>query len=131
MSTAGPRRDVAVQGTIDRFTFRNPDTGWAVVRLVEESSGRAVTAVGPLAQLKEGQRLRVTGTETQHPRFGLQVQVETFEALAPSSEEGIEAYLAAGLARGVGPATAKKIVRAFGTDTLRGIEEEPHRLRRI
>jgi exodeoxyribonuclease V alpha subunit len=134
MSTAGragPERDVTVLGTIERFTFRNPDTGWAVVRLVEEASGRPVTAVGPMAQLKEGQRLAVSGKESEHPRFGVQVKVDSFEALAPSTAEGIEAYLAAGLVRGIGPGTAKKIVGAFGTDALRVIEEEPHRLRRI
>ncbi len=131
MSTAGPEREVALQGTIERFTFRNPDTGWAVLRLLDEATGRPVTAVGPMAQLKEGQRLRMNGTESDHPRFGVQVKVESFEALAPSTEEGIEAYLASGLVRGVGPATARKIVRTFGTDTLRVIEDEPHRLRRI
>jgi exodeoxyribonuclease V alpha subunit len=102
-----PEPDVTLQGTIERFTFRNPDTGWAVVQLREEGSGRPLTVVGPLAQLSESQRLRVTGKPSNHPRFGPQVQVETFEAIAPSTVEGIEAYLASGLVKGIGPATAK------------------------
>lgn len=131
MNTPGPVRRVTVLGTIERFTFRNPDTGWAVVRLTEEESGKAVTAVGPLAQLKEGQRLRIAGQEQTHPRFGAQIDVETFEAIAPCTTAGIEAYLASGLVKGIGPATAKKIVAAFGARTLDVIENEPAALRRV
>lgn len=124
-------RSVTFRATIERFTFRNPDTGWAVVRVVEEGTARQLTAVGPMAQLKEGQRLEISGTEEQHPRFGVQIKVASFAALAPSTNEGIEAYLASGLVRGVGPATARKIVEAFGLDTLRVIEHEPERLRAV
>lgn len=131
MTKAGPERDVSLLGTIERFTFRNPDTGWAVVRLRVEGADELATVVGPMAQLKEGQRLKVIGKEVAHPQFGLQVKVETFEAVAPSNAEGIAAYLASGLVRGIGPATAEKIVRAFGADTLRIVEDEPEQLRRI
>src|SRR5262245_62827880 len=129
--TAPTERDVTVLGTIERFTFRNPDTGWAVVRLLDEAAGRPITAVGSMAQLTEGQRLKITGKEANHPRFGVQVKVETFEPIAPTTAEGIEAYLASGLVKGVGPATAKKIVQALGNDALRIIEEEPERVRKI
>lgn len=131
MTGSSPERPVELLGTIERFTFRNPDTGWAVVKLLDESTGASIVVVGPMAQLVEGQRLRLHGKETTHARFGPQVQVETFEPLAPCSTEGIEAYLASGLVKGIGPATAKKIVAAFGADTLRVIEEEPERLRAI
>ncbi|MBP8301087.1 MAG: ATP-dependent RecD-like DNA helicase, partial [Planctomycetes bacterium] len=94
MSAATPERDVSLQGTIERFTFRNPDTGWAVVRLLDEATGKPVTVVGPIAQLTEQQRLKISGKESSHPRFGVQVKVETFEPIAPSTVEGIEAYLA-------------------------------------
>ncbi len=119
------------EGTIERFTFRNPDSGFAVVRLSECSSGRPVTAVGPLAQLTEGQTVRVSGPEIEHPRFGRQIQVETFEAVAPSTVEGIEAYLSSGLVKGIGPATAQKITAVFGERTLEVIEDDPDQLRRV
>ncbi|MBX3465167.1 MAG: ATP-dependent RecD-like DNA helicase [Planctomycetes bacterium] len=131
MSRPNPERDVERVGTIERFTFRNPDTGWAVVKLCSESDGGTFVAVGEMAQLAEGQRLRVFGKETSHPRFGLQVHVSAFEPLAPSTTEGIEAYLASGLVKGIGPATAKNIVAAFGADTLRVIEHEPDRLEQV
>jgi exodeoxyribonuclease V alpha subunit len=131
MSATTPERDVSLQGTIERFTFRNPDTGWAVVRLLDEATGRPVTVVGPMAQLTEQQRLKISGKESNHPRFGVQVKVETFEPIAPSTVEGIEAYLASGLVRGIGPATAKKIVKVFGAETLRLIEDDPEKLRQV
>lgn len=131
MTDPSPERAVSLLGTIERFTFRNPDTGWAVVKVVDEATGAPITAVGPMAQLAEGQRLRLQGKQTVHPRFGTQVKVDVFEPIAPTTTEGIEAYLASGLVKGIGPATAKKIVQAFGPDTLRVIEEEPHRLRHV
>ena len=131
MSSESQSRDVDLEGTIERFTFRNPDSGWAVLKLSEESTEKMVTAVGPMAGLKEGQRLRIHGQLDTHPKFGEQVKVETFEAVAPSSAAGIEAYLASGLVKGIGPATAEKIVRKFGDDTLRVIEEDPDQLRSI
>ncbi len=124
-------RDVSLTGTIERFTFRNPDTGWAVVRLRDETSGSLVTVVGPLAQLHEQQRLTVRGKESEHPRFGTQVKVETFESIAPTSLEGIEAYLASGLVKGIGPVTARNIVARLGAETLEILEKEPHRLRGV
>ena len=131
MSSESQSRGVDLEGTIERFTFRNPDSGWAVVKLSEESTGKTLTAVGPMAELKEGQRLRLHGQLDTHPKFGEQVKVETFEAVAPSTTAGIEAYLASGLVRGIGPATAEKIVAEFGAETLRVIEDEPARLRSI
>ncbi|HLQ39330.1 MAG TPA: helix-hairpin-helix domain-containing protein, partial [Planctomycetota bacterium] len=124
-------RPVSLQGTIERFTFRNPDTGWAVIRLLEDDSGRPVTIVGALAQLSEGQRLKVTGRESEHPRFGRQIEVEVAEAVAPSTVEGIEAYLGSGLVKGIGPATAARITRVFGADTLRILEQDPAQLRKV
>ena len=93
MTKPNPGQPVALAATIERFTFRNPDTGWAVVRMVEQGTGRLVTAVGPMAELREGQNLRIEGTESEHPRFGCQVQVESFEAIAPTTVEGIEALI--------------------------------------
>ena len=131
MTTSGSETPVTVQGVIERFTFRNPDTDWAVVKLVDEASGQPLTVVGSMAQLREGQRLKINGMRSVHPRFGVQVKAEAFEAIAPNTEDGIEAYLASGLVRGIGPGTARKIVAAFGVDTLRVIEEEPARLRQV
>ncbi|MBK8100017.1 MAG: ATP-dependent RecD-like DNA helicase [Planctomycetes bacterium] len=124
------KNPLTVTGTIDRFTFRNPDTGWAVVRL-QEDGGALRTVVGSLAQLHEGQRIRVTGTESEHPKFGKQLTADTCEAVAPTTVEGVQAYLSSGLVKGIGPATAAKITAVFGARTLQVIEEDPGQLRRV
>ncbi|MFO1053466.1 MAG: ATP-dependent RecD-like DNA helicase [Planctomycetota bacterium] len=119
---------VALEGTIERFTFRNAETGFAVARFRPDDGGPPVSIVGQLAQLAEGQHLRVTGAARSHPRFGPQVEVESCESTLPQSSEGIVAYLSSSLVKGIGPATAQRIVEHFGTDALRIIEEEPERL---
>ena len=131
MPTEGQPARLRLTGTIDRFTFRNPDNGWAVARLVEDGTSRQVTIVGTLAQLTEGQRVHIEGKESEHARFGKQFEVETCEAIAPSTVDGIQAYLASGLVKGIGPATAEKITKVFGTQTLAIIEDDPDQLRRV
>ncbi len=128
-SEAEPLRTVT--GTLERFTFRNPDTGFGVARIVEEATGRTLTVVGQIAQLAEGQTVRVQGPEGEHPKFGRQVQVETCELVAPKTVDGIEAYLGSGLVKGLGPATARKITEVFGEATLDVIENHPERLREV
>lgn len=117
-----------IEGTLERFTFRNDETGFAVIRFAPDIASSPICAVGQLAQLAEGQRLRISGPKVDHPRFGIQIQVESVEAILPTSIEGIRAYLASSLVKGIGPATAEKITDRFGTDTLRVIEMEPNRL---
>jgi len=120
-----------IEGTLERFTFRNAETGFAVIRFAPDSASSPICAVGQLAQLAEGQKLRISGPTVDHPRFGAQIQVQSVEAILPSSIEGIRAYLASSLVKGIGPATAEKITDQFGTDTLRVIEMEPERLREV
>ena len=78
MPPSEPESLVVLHGVVERFTFRNPDTGWAVLRLVDETTGAATTVVGSMAQLKEGQALKVTGVRSVHPKFGAQVKAESF-----------------------------------------------------
>ena len=119
-----------IVGTLARFRFRNTDTGFAVAK-VELDGGGSVTAVGALAQLSEGQRIRVSGTETEHPRFGRQVEANLVEAVLPTSTEGVRAYLSSSLIKGIGPAMAERITDTFGAETLRVIAEEPERLAEV
>ena len=76
--------------------------------------------MGPLSQLSEGQHLKITGKRVDHPRFGMQIQVETVEASLPSNVDGIRAYLASSLVKGIGPATAEKITGINGKLIISG-----------
>lgn len=116
-----------LEGLIRRITYRNDATGYTVIQL-EESGGRSATAVGRLPEVHEGERVRLRGRWTQHPQYGPQMEIESFELLPPVSREGIERYLASGAVPGVGPETARKLVNAFGDETLDVILQHPERL---
>ena len=126
-----PRGSVEVTGTLGRFTYRNPDNGFGVARLTEEGIGATWTVVGTLAQLAEGQKVTVRGKVREHAKFGAQIEVESAQTIQPTSVEGIRAYLGSGLVKGIGPATAEKIVAHFGAETLDVIEQSPDRLAEV
>jgi len=84
--------------------------------------------VGEIFPINEGEQIKISGIWKLHPRYGLQFQAEQWEKLEPATLEGIERYLGSGLIRGVGPTFARRLVSAFGLDTLTVLSQEPHRL---
>jgi len=118
-------------GTVERITYYNEETGYTVAQFTPEGRGYAVTAVGNLLEVSPGECLRLHGQWTAHPRYGRQFQVERYDTVLPATAAGIEKYLGSGLIKGIGPVTARRIVRRFKLDTLRVIEEEPQRLREV
>lgn len=118
-------------GTVERITFYNEENGYTVAQLTPEGRDHTVTVVGNLPEIGPGECLRLHGEWTTHPRYGRQFQVERSETVLPATAAGIEKYLGSGLIKGIGPVTARRIVRRFKLDTLRIIEEEPHRLREV
>lgn len=117
----------SLQGTISRITYQHSETHYTVARLDEEG-GPGATVVGILFPLSEGEEIKVTGQWKRHPRYGLQFHVDHWEKIDPSTVEGIEKYLGSGLIKGIGPTYAKRLVAAFGTDTLRVLSDEPLRI---
>ena len=122
-----PNEITSIQGTISRITYQHPETHYTVARL-DEDSGPSTTVVGTIFPVSEGEEIKVTGAWKRHPRYGLQFQVDHWEKIDPSTIEGIEKYLGSGLIKGIGPTYAKRLVGAFGTDTLRVLSEEPLRI---
>jgi exodeoxyribonuclease V alpha subunit len=122
-----PNEAASIQGTISRITYQSPETHYTVARL-DEDGGSAITVVGTLFPVAEGEEIKVSGVWKRHPRYGLQLQVEHWEKIDPATIEGIEKYLGSGLIKGIGPSYAKRLVTAFGLDTLRVLSEEPLRI---
>jgi exodeoxyribonuclease V alpha subunit len=123
---------VTVEGAVDKIMFENADTGFVVGRLIPETGGEApVTFVGKMLSFSPGDTVRLTGRHEENPKFGRQLRVERFDLIVPSTVDGIERYLASGLVDGIGPKLAERIVRAFGAETFRVIEQEPDRLRKV
>ncbi len=118
-------------GTIERITYYNPENGYTVAQVTPEGRSYTVTVVGNLLEVSPGESLRLYGQWATHPRYGRQFQVERYTTVLPATVAGIEKYLGSGLIKGIGPVTARRIVRRFKLDTLRVIEEEPHRLREV
>jgi exodeoxyribonuclease V alpha subunit len=100
-----------------------------VVRLAD--SGRDTAAVGNFAGVQPGESLRLQGRWTVHPRFGEQLQVDSFSSVAPATLAGIERYLGSGLVKGIGRELASRLVERFGLETLQVIDSAPARLREV
>lgn len=108
-------------GTIDTIVYRNEDNGYTVIG-VYDSSSSPLMAVGKFPLISEGERVKLIGEYQTNKRYGRQFVCSGIEILKQNSSEGIARYLSSGLIRGVGPATAKKIVEKFHEQTLDIIE---------
>lgn len=118
------------EGSVEDVVFRNEANGWTVVNFKMERSGR-ISAVGILPFLSAGEHVVLDGEIIEHRDYGRQIKVNSYELLRPETKSGVEKYLGSGLIKGVGPATAKLIVRHFGVNTLDILEESPQRLQEI
>jgi exodeoxyribonuclease V alpha subunit len=120
-----------LRGTIERITFHNEENGYTVAQLTPEGQAYTITIVGNMLGINVGEAVELSGAWTAHPQYGRQFKAETVRTLLPATIAGLEKYLGSGLIKGVGPVTAKRIVRKFGLETLRVIEEEPRRLHEV
>lgn len=118
------------EATLDRIIFEAPDNDYKVLRL-RDDNGKPFTAVGDLPQLTDGQELSIKGYWTQHEKFGKQFRIKQAEMHQPTSEEGIQKYLASSLVSGIGPEIAERITDKFGEDTLEIMDEEIERLEEV
>ena len=117
----------SLQGTVARITYHNPENHYTVARL-DSDAGPGTTIVGTIFPVSEGEEIKVTGAWKRHPRYGLQFQVDQWYKVDPATLEGIEKYLGSGLIKGIGPNYAKRLVQAFGLDTLQILTEQPLRI---
>lgn len=119
-----------IEGTVVQVVFQNEENGYAVLRLADEQ-GELITVVGIIPCAAPGERLSASGVWENHPQHGEQFRAEETERLLPEEEDEIEQFLASGAVKGIGPATAEKIVQRFGRDSLYILSEEPEKLRCI
>ena len=124
------QQQVTLDGTILSTIFQNEENGYTVLRLVT-GDGEIVTVVGCIPCAAPGEDLILTGSWMVHPQHGEQFKAEEVERHMPTTETEILSYLSSGVIKGVGPATAQRLVDRFGTDTFRVLEEEPERLASI
>ena len=113
---------------VERITYQNPDNGYSVLKCAAKGYNDLVTVIGNMAEVHVGSVLTLTGCWKIDSKYGRQFALETYEETLPATVYGIEKYLGSGLVKGIGPKFAKRIVNAFGADTLNIIETEPDRL---
>ena len=122
---------VTVEGSVDAVIFQNEENGYTVLLLRVDGEDEPITVVGCIPCAAAGEGMTVTGVWMNHPVHGPQLSAESVERRLPQEEEDIVSYLSSGILKGIGPATAQRLVERFGTDTLRVLEEEPERLKTI
>ena len=137
---------MTIEGHIESIIYKNETNGYTIAVLYPESSNLdnvtsleqlqflqegEITIVGYLPFIHEADSIRVTGKIVKHPNYGEQFKVETFEKIIPETTESLERYLAEGFIKGIGPATAKKIVKKFGDETIEVLRMQPERLASI
>ena len=118
-----------IKGFIDHIIYRNADNGYTVLNLI--SSEEEVTCVGFFKTMDQGETIEAEGEYTTHAVYGEQFKIERYKIVPPDDEESIKRYLGSGAVKGVGEALAARIVKQFGADTYRVIEEEPERLAEV
>lgn len=118
-----------ISGFVEKIKYRNEDNGYTVLSVA--SGDDEYILVGNFHYISEGELIEASGTMTDHPIYGEQMQVEGYEVKAPEDIQSVERYLASGAVKGIGAALAARIVRHFKADTFRVMEEEPERLSEV
>lgn len=118
-----------VTGFVEKIKYRNEDNGYSILSVVDE--GDEYILVGTFHYISEGEMVEATGAMIEHPIYGEQIVVESYEIKSPGDTMSMERYLGSGAIKGIGAALAARIVRRFKADTFRVIEEEPERLAEV
>ena len=118
-----------IEGYVSKIVFHNDENGYTVLSLLADEE--EVTCVGNFPFIAEGEYLTANGSYTDHPIYGIQFLVESYDMIEPKDLFSIERYLGSGAIKGIGATLAKRIVKKFKEDTFRIIEEEPERLAEV
>ena len=118
-----------IEGVLSEIIYQNEVNGYTVG--VIETEDEQITVVGYLPFIKKGDTLKITGKFVEHKDYGEQFKMETFEKLMPQTLSALEKYLANGNIKGIGPATATKIIEKFGEETIHVLKFEPEKLAQI
>lgn len=120
-----------LEGIVDNITFQAADGSFTVFRLKPGSESATVAVTGSFPAPLVGEQVNLTGEWVEHARYGRQFKATVCRRIAPTSEKGIERFLASGAVKGIGPAMAARLVKHFGARTLEIIELYPHRLAEV
>lgn len=120
-----------MEGSIERISFHNEEDHFTIAKMKVKGQRGLIPVIGYLFAIIPGEVLKIDGYYEQHPKYGLQVRIESYESLIPATVVGIEKYLGSGLVKGIGPEMAKRIVKQFGLTTLGVIEKDIQQLSKV
>ena len=123
------RELTTLEGSVEDIVFASDETGFTVLEL--NTGEELVTVVGQMVEVSEGEQLRLVGEYVSHPTYGLQFKASLCERSLPATANAIYKYLSSGAVKGIGPVIAKRMVDAFGDETLDIMSEHPERLTEI
>ncbi len=118
-----------IKGQISEIIYQNEVNSYTIAEF--ETEEELTTIVGYLPFINKGDSLKLVGNFVNHPDYGKQFKIQTFEKIMPETLEALEKYLAGGIIKGVGPATAKRIVDNFKEETISVFKFEPYKLANI
>lgn len=118
-----------LNGIVESVVFKSEDTGYLVCKLRVDKE--LITVVGNAPLIKDGQHLKIQGEWILHKQFGRQFNITEYEEVLPTSIDGIEKYLSTGIIHGIGPVTAKRIVKRFGEKTLDVLDNNIEKLKEV
>ena len=124
-------KEVAIEGDVAVVTFENNETGFRVVKVNVPERHERLTIVGMFPRVSAGARIRARGTMESDRIHGEQLRATSVTELAPTTLAGIEKYLGSGMIKGIGRSYAQRIVHQFKLETLKVLDEQPHRLREV
>jgi exodeoxyribonuclease V alpha subunit len=117
------------KGYVSQIIYRNNENAYTVFQV--NCEGEEITCTGFPAAIGEGESCKVTGEFVEHPVYGQQLKVSTYEPCAPEDRQAVFRYLSSGAIKGIGETLAKRILVKFGDDTMRILDEEPERLSEV
>src|SRR5580700_8518543 len=126
----GTERETLV-GSVERVTFHNAETGFAVLKVKARGRRDLVSVVGHAASISAGEFIHAVGVWLTDRTHGLQFKADLLKTTPPTTQEGMARYLGSGMVRGIGPKLAERIVGQFGLETFEVIEADPGRLQEV
>lgn len=118
-----------IEGFVDNIIYRNEDNGYTVFNIIYDDE--EITCVGIMSYINAGEFISAQGEFVKHPVYYMQFKISTYEFKTPEDSASVKRYLSSGAIKGIGEKMAERIVKEFGDDTFRIIEEEPERLAEI
>jgi exodeoxyribonuclease V alpha subunit len=122
---------IEIQGQLEKITYVDEENGYTIAKMKVKGHRELVTITGNLLSVNPGEVLKLKGIWYNHPKYGEQIKVTSYESVIPATTKGIERYLGSGLIKGIGPVMAKRIVAQFGVETLDVIENSIPRLKEV